>query len=97
MARTTVEDCIKNCENHFEIVLGVISRAKRLSKGAISELPQDNDKVIVQSLREIAQGVHVVDLNAEIERNLAEDETLTSGQRTVEREATDDEQPSSAV
>ena len=92
MARTTVEDCVKHCENHFELVLGVVARSRRLIKGETSELPQNSDGVIVQSLREISQGNYVVDFNAEIERSLAEDKALTAGSQNVATEANADEE-----
>ena len=82
MAKTTVEDCINRTPNHFELVLGVITRAKELNNGAASELPPDRDRNVVISLREIAAGKYTVDLDADIRKSLAEAEELTAGHST---------------
>ncbi len=57
MARITVEDCLENIENRFELVLSASERARQLEMG-VSEatLPWENDKPTVVALREIAQG-----------------------------------------
>ncbi len=55
MARVTVEDCVKNIPNRFELVLAAANRAKKLSKGATPHVPRGNEKNPVLALREIAQ------------------------------------------
>src|ERR1700687_5240700 len=56
MARGTVEDCLQNVDNWFQLVLLASQRARRLANGAESTVPIENDKVTVVALREIAAG-----------------------------------------
>src|SRR5271156_1421868 len=53
MARITVEDCLENIPNRFELVLGAARRAKQLLKGARPLVESDN-KEVVTAVREIA-------------------------------------------
>ena len=53
MARITVEDCLLNVPNRFELVLAGARRAKQLFKGAPPLVESDN-KEVVTALREIA-------------------------------------------
>ncbi len=53
MARITVEDCLKQVESRFELVILAARRAKMLMKGA-SPLVESNNRPIVQALREVA-------------------------------------------
>jgi DNA-directed RNA polymerase subunit omega len=55
MARITVEDCLENVENRFQLVLLGAKRAKQLLKGSRPLLESDN-KEVVTALREIAAG-----------------------------------------
>ena len=54
MARVTVEDCITNIPNRFELVGLAARRAKQISGGNPITIDRDNDKDAVVSLREIA-------------------------------------------
>ena len=56
MARITVEDCLDNIENIFEMVLVAAKRARRLAHGADALVELENDKPTVIALREIAEG-----------------------------------------
>ncbi len=56
MARITVEDCLANIENIFEMVLVAAKRARRLAHGADALVELENDKPTVIALREIADG-----------------------------------------
>jgi len=56
MARVTVEDCLPNVENLFQLVLLAAQRARRLANGAEPTVPLENDKPTVLALREIAAG-----------------------------------------
>ena len=56
MARVTVEDCLENVDNLFQLVLLASQRARRLANGAEATVPVDNDKPTVLALREIAAG-----------------------------------------
>ena len=61
MARVTVEDCILQVPNRFDLVLLSATRAKQITSGSPLTLDRDNDKDSVVSLREIAD--QTVDLN----------------------------------
>jgi DNA-directed RNA polymerase subunit omega len=56
MARITVEDCLQNVPNLFQLVLVASKRARKLANGAEPTLDWENDKPTVLSLREIAAG-----------------------------------------
>ena len=56
MARITVEDCLENVDNLFQLVLLASQRARRLANGAEPTVPWENDKPTVVALREIAAG-----------------------------------------
>ncbi|MBT8079025.1 MAG: DNA-directed RNA polymerase subunit omega [Gammaproteobacteria bacterium] len=56
MARITVEDCLDNIDNIFEMVLVAAKRARRIAHGSDTLVPFDNDKPTVVALREIAEG-----------------------------------------
>ena len=57
MARITVEDCLDNLDNRFDLVLLATKRARQLAEGVEPLLPVDNDKPTVVALREIADGL----------------------------------------
>jgi DNA-directed RNA polymerase subunit omega len=71
MARITVEDCLDNIDNRFELVLTATRRARQIGHGAEPMVEEENDKPTVMALREIAEGLidaEKVDLiEAEIE------------------------------
>lgn len=56
MARVTVEDCLKNVKNRFELVIIAAKRARQLMHGREPKVEWDNDKSTVVALREIAAG-----------------------------------------
>lgn len=56
MARITVEDCLDNIDNIFEMVLVASKRARRIAHGADPLVEMENDKPTVIALREIAEG-----------------------------------------
>ncbi len=57
MARITVEDCLENVDNRFELVLVATKRARQLAMtGAEPMVPWQNDKSTVVALREISKG-----------------------------------------
>lgn len=56
MARITVEDCLKQIPNRFELVLVSAKRARQLATGGKEPfVPWENDKPTVVALREIAK------------------------------------------
>lgn len=71
MARITVEDCLDNIDNRFELVLTATKRARQIANGAEPMVEEENDKPTVIALREIAEGLidaeRVDLLQAEIE------------------------------
>ena len=56
MARITVEDCLENIGNIFEMVLVAAKRARRVAHGAEPKVELENDKPTIIALREIAEG-----------------------------------------
>jgi len=57
MARITVEDCLENVDNRFELVMLASKRARQLMRGSVDPtVPWENDKATVVALREIAAG-----------------------------------------
>ena len=54
MARVTVEDCVLQVPNRFDLVMVAAQRAREISAGAQLTLERDNDKNPVVALREIA-------------------------------------------
>ena len=86
MARITVEDCLDNVDNRFELVLTATKRARQIANGAEPMVEEDNDEPTVIALREIAEGLITAELvdiiQAEIEAAEAfdftpEDDDLT--------------------
>ena len=58
MARVTVEDCLDNVDNRFELVMAASKRARQLTIGGKDpKLDWENDKATVVALREIADGL----------------------------------------
>lgn len=57
MARITVEDCLDNVDNRFELVLTATLRARQIAHGADPLIEEENDKPTVVALREIAEGL----------------------------------------
>ena len=58
MARVTVEDCLRQVDNHFELTVVAAKRAKQLYSGAGATIDTTarKEKLTVIALREIAQG-----------------------------------------
>jgi DNA-directed RNA polymerase subunit omega len=83
MARVTVEDCIVQIPNRFELVLLAAQRARNISRGEEPTVDRDNDKNPVVALREIAE--QTIDLPS-IEQDL-----VKSLQRAPEPEPAEEE------
>ena len=73
MARVTIEDCLEQVPNRFQLVQMAAIRAKQLKKGANPVLSPDQNKAVVVALREIAAGLVSPDLSV---RESLEEETL---------------------
>ena len=75
MARVTVEDCLDNVDNRFELVMLASKRARQLATGGKEpKVAWENDKPTVVALREIASGLVNYDVIAQDE--LVEEEPL---------------------
>ena len=83
MARVTVEDCIVQIPNRFDLVLLAAQRARNIGRGEEMTIERDNDKNPVVALREIAETT--IDLAA-IEADL-----VKSLQRAPEPEPAEEE------
>ena len=83
MARVTVEDCIVQVPNRFELVLFAAQRARNISRGEEITLDRDNDKNPVVALREIAEET--------IELGRLEHDLVKSLSRAPEPEPADEE------
>tara|TARA_Y100000758_G_scaffold302757_1_gene271543 strand:+ start:2075 stop:2338 length:264 start_codon:yes stop_codon:yes gene_type:complete len=57
MARVTVEDCLENVINRYELVLLASKRARQIALGSEPLVPPDDDKPTVIALREIAENL----------------------------------------
>ena len=58
MARITVEDCLENVNNRFQLVLVATQRARQIMRtGSDPKVPWENDKPTVVALREVAAGL----------------------------------------
>ena len=73
MARITVEDCLDNIPNIFEMVLVAAKRARRVAHGADPMVELENDKPTVIALREIADGHITPSILEEIDQPPTED------------------------
>ncbi|NOR52145.1 MAG: DNA-directed RNA polymerase subunit omega [Gammaproteobacteria bacterium] len=65
MARVTVEDCLKNVDNRFQLVMVASKRARQLANGSDAHLEWENDKPTVMALREIAEGLTTKEILSE--------------------------------
>ena len=88
MARITVEDCLENVDNRFQLVLVATKRARQIMQGAEPCVERKNDKPTVLALREIAEGyVTNAILNDEVqEAGLEDDDDATVQSATGEGE-----------
>lgn len=82
MARITVEDCLENVDNRFELVMVAAKRARQLMRGSVDPtVPWENDKATVVALREIAAGhtdfsdAHEIDLIPAVQEHPTNEET----------------------
>lgn len=76
MARVTVEDCLENVDNRFELVMLASKRARQLATGGQEpKVSLDNDKPTVLALREIAEGLIDKDIVA-AEEAMLDDQPL---------------------
>jgi DNA-directed RNA polymerase subunit omega len=77
MARVTVEDCLDNVENRFELVMVAAKRARQMATGGKDPLvEEESDKPTVIALREIADGLITPEILSREEEVDAEEELL---------------------
>ncbi len=57
MARLTVEDCLENLDNRYDLVLLASKRTRQLLMGSDPLIEDQSNKPTVIALREIAAGV----------------------------------------
>ena len=58
MARVTVEDCLENVDNRFELIMVSSKRAHQIATGGKDPMvPWEDDKPTVLALREVAAGL----------------------------------------
>ncbi len=74
MARLTVEDCLQNVDNRYDLVMLASKRARQIAMGAEPLVPANLDKPTVIALREIAENLISVDNIDKINRFDEEDE-----------------------
>lgn len=82
MARVTVEDCLENVDNRFELVLVATKRARQIANGKQPLVEWENDKPTVVALRELADGL--IDPKALDEPEVSEEEMLGGVEITAE-------------
>ncbi len=81
MARITVEDCLDNVDNRFELVMVGSKRARQIAiEGRPALVDEENDKPTVIALREIAQGL----VNADILTEVVQDYEIVDAEDAVE-------------
>ena len=78
MARVTVEDCLENVSNRFELVMVASKRARQMATGGKNPLvEEESDKPTVIALREIAEGLITPDI-------LSREDELDAGDELAE-------------
>ena len=91
MARITVEDCLLNVENQYDLVLLAKERTVQLNAGEKNLVEEDNDKRTIISLREIGDGkISVKDLEENAIKRLRKEPDETEQQEEIEEETNDD-------
>ena len=87
MARVTVEDCLENVDNRFELVMVSSKRARQIAtEGKESMVAIENDKPTVLALREIAEGLVDASILNEPTQEEAEALALSALQEGLEQQ-----------
>lgn len=95
MARVTVEDCLKNVDSRFDLVLQTAKRARAIAMGSDPLVEWENDKPTVVALREVAAGLEPVEVKSE-EQELYEALTAVDAEDTTEDTGSPTETPGEA-
>ena len=97
MARITVEDCLDNVDNRFELVMVSSKRARQIqAEGKDPLVEADNDKPTVIALREIADGLVDADILIEkpsVELEGLEESNLDEAQIITQQEGQQTNEP----
>ena len=97
MARITVEDCLDNVDNRFELVMVSSKRARQIqAEGKDPLVEADNDKPTVIALREIADGLVNADILIEkpsVELEGLEESNLDEAQIIAQQEGQQTNEP----
>ena len=87
MARVTVEDCLENVDNRFELVMVSSKRARQIATaGKAPMVAIENDKPTVLALREIAEGLVDASILNEPTQEEAEALALSAVQEGLEQQ-----------
>ena len=87
MARITVEDCLENVENRFELVMVGSKRARKIAvEGKPALVPEEHDKPTVIALREIEEGLVNADILTEVPKDfdILDEDSLETEEDTSE-------------
>ncbi len=87
MARVTIEDCLGNVDNRFQLVLVATKRARQILLGGQPMVEEDNDKPTVLALREIAAGHVTREILTQPDYNASIDEEVLAGAEGEEIDA----------
>ena len=94
MARTTVEDCMQQCDNRFNLAYHVSLRARDIQRKGDQRVDMRDDKALVVALREIKDGLtNVPALNAPPEEFLPMAAAPAAAQQTPANESIGDAAP----
>lgn len=74
MARVTVEDCLDNVDNRFDLVLVATKRARQIANGREPLVELEHDKPTVVALREIAENLVTPAVLDEVDETELEEE-----------------------
>jgi DNA-directed RNA polymerase subunit omega len=97
MARITVEDCLGNVDNLFDLVLKATARARQLSLGSVeATLDWENDKPTVMALREIAVGTAFDKADQTDDQTGQTDDQVNQAEQVLERPVVQLENPGQA-
>jgi len=84
MARVTIEDCLDNVDNRFQLVLVATKRARQILLGGQATVEESNDKPTVTALREIAAGHVTRDILNQPDYGSVDEWALEEGEESLE-------------
>ena len=91
MARITVEDCLEQVDNQYDLVLLAKERTVQLNAGSPMLVEEDNDKRTIISLREIGDGkINIKDVELSAIKRLRKEPDEVVEQDESEEETNDD-------